>query len=92
MLEKINETIVRSSEGFEVETKVYDWILEYRENGRILQLDVNRGNEGFLVYSESAQHWNAPHEKETISQTERSAIVQRIKLALGLLNGKYTVL
>ena len=73
--------LYESSEGFSVEVLGMTG-MRYHEGTRqlfvyseVLQID------GTVIYTGRMRHWDAPHQEETISDTERDRIVENIRKA-----------
>jgi hypothetical protein len=74
--------LYESSEGFSVEVLGRTG-LTYREPGREMFVDseVLAGSAGMVVYRDTISCWKPPHENETITDSERERVLQKIREA-----------
>jgi hypothetical protein len=74
--------IIESTDGFSVEVLGRTG-LRYSEVGKTLKIDseVLAGPSGMIVYIDSINHWEEPHQVEPFSDADRQRIIENVKAA-----------
>ena len=93
MYRKITErTVVSDDFGFEIKVILSRWHIQYKEDGKILKINIEPMSVpfGIAVYSETINQWEPPHE-EKISLADKERILQNIEGGLEVLECPYQV-
>jgi hypothetical protein len=74
--------VIECTDGFSVEALGRTG-LRYTENGRTLRIDseVLAGASGMVVYTDSINHWEEPHQLEPFSDADRQRVIDSVKAA-----------
>jgi hypothetical protein len=84
MLEWVNKTAVRSSDGYELH-RVDRWYYEYRCDGKVLRVPLEPGLKAYEVFLSRDMRWSVPFEKCPLSAEELAVIGTRLSEALAFM-------
>jgi Immunity protein 74 len=99
MFKAIQHNIIESDEGFSIEIHWQDRII-YRKQGRVLivhgerlvylkeKYGYSQNKYGFQIFLKSMNHWEKPHENETIDQSTKESIIGDIARALEFIDSR----
>ena len=67
------------------------FVLEYREGGKRVLIEVEPGIPTLAVYASSIKRWEVPFEDEALCDADRSRILENIKAVFDATNYAYIV-
>jgi Immunity protein 74 len=67
------------------------FVLEYRENGKRVLIEVEPGIPTLAVYASSIKRWEVPFEDEALTDEDRSRILENIKTVFNATNYAYII-
>ena len=74
--------VIESTDGFSVESLGRTG-LRYSEAGKALRIDseVLAGPSGIVIYTDSINHWEEPHQIAPFSDADRQRVIENVKAA-----------
>ncbi len=67
------------------------FVLEYREAGKRVLIQVEPGLNDLAVYADSIRHWEIPFENEVMTANDRERILENIKTVFEATNYAFVI-